>query len=274
MGEDRGTQNVKAMAEKHPWLRYFRKNERLSHWQCKNFAMKEAKGEIFLFIDAHCIVPHDLYEALLYYQANWHILNGSMHLPLTYHILESKRLIYKAVFDLPRGDYAYTFHTYIPEESNTTSPVFEVPAMSTCGMMIHKNIMEDIGGWPEELGIYSGGEHFLNYVLAITGYKKWIYKSTSALYHHGDKRGYNWNHHDQQRNRAIATYMIGGAKLLNLWMEKIAKLRPNEKNNMIRNIIDTCCDQRTLIESKQVMTVEEFAFQWKRSVYSKGDWSI
>lgn len=273
MGEDRATKNIKAMANKHHWLEYHRKNEKLSHWQCKNYGIKNSSGEILLFIDAHCIAPRDLPLAIEYYQKNWEELNGSMHLPLTYHILENKRLIYKAVFDVPRGDHAYTFHTYSPNE-NRGEAVFEVPTMSTCGMMIHRSIIEKVGRWPSELGIYGGGEHFLNYTLAVMGYKKWIYKSSSALYHHGDKRGYSWNHHDYQRNRAIATYMFGGSRLLNLWMKSTAKLRPNEKNAMLMNIIDTCCDHRTLIKSKQVKTVEEFAHEWKGSYLAKGDWGV
>lgn len=274
-GQDRGTPNVKAMAEKHEWLKYYRKQDLLSHWQCKNFGMSKAKYDVFMFIDAHCIVPNDFVQAVIYYRENWMNMKGSMHLPLTYHILESKRLIYKAVFDVPRGDYAYTFHTWNPQEHKDKlleNKIVEVPAMSTCGMMVHKTYMDRIGGWPTELGIYSGGEHFLNYVFATTGLYKWVYNSTSALYHHGDKRGYNWNHHNQQRNRAIATYMIGGEKLLLVWLKKCARLRPREQDFMFKDILEKCVEQRELIRKQQVMSVVEFANKWKGSYLAKGDW--
>jgi glycosyltransferase involved in cell wall biosynthesis len=269
---DRGTANVSGMANKHGWLRYFHENGRLSHWQCKNLAMREAKGDIFLFVDAHCIAPYnDLAGACKYYEKNWEELNGSLHMPLTYHILEAKQLIYKAVFDLPRSDYAYTFHT-LDHKEFLGKRVLEVPTMSTCGMMIHKTFMERIGFWPTELGIYGGGEHFLNYTMAVMGFKKYIYRTDSCLYHHGDKRGYSWNHHDYQRNRAIATYMFGGEKILLEWLNKSAKLRPREKDFMFADLLKKCIDQREKIRNAQTMTVEEFAASWKGSSLSKGDW--
>ena len=55
MQEDRGSQNVASMANKwsqskDPWLRYFHYTDKLSHWQCKNLGIREAKGDIYWFI--------------------------------------------------------------------------------------------------------------------------------------------------------------------------------------------------------------------------------
>lgn len=270
--QDRGTPNVEGMAKKNSWLRYIRKSDVLSHWQCKNLGMREAKGEIFLFVDAHCIAPYkDLAEACTHYEKNWEWMNGSLHMPLTYHILESKQLIYKAVFDIPKGDYAYTFHT-LDHDDFDGEDILEVPAMSTCGMMIHKSLMSTMGYWPTELGIYGGGEHFLNYTMAVMGMKKYIYRTDACLYHHGDKRGYSWNHHDYQRNRAIATYMFGGESLLKLWMQSCAKLTHREKVNMTKNLIDSCSKQRSNIKKAQTVDIEDFAHKWKGSSLARGDW--
>ena len=270
--EDRGSKNVKGLSSNLPWLRYVKKNEKLSSWQCRRYGAEVAKYDVVMYIDAHCIAPIDLAEAIKYYAENYEEMNGTMHLPLTYHILESKRLIYRAVIDIPRADYAYTFYSYRPIAYESELPVFEVPAMSCCGMMIHKKYYNAIGGIPTEMGIYGGGEHFLNYTLAVLGYKKWVYKSKSALYHHGDKRGYSWNHHDYQRNRAIATYMYGGEKILREWLDKCAKLRPREKDFIFIDILKKCVDQREKIRNNQVMSVEEFAHSWRSSSLSKGDW--
>jgi hypothetical protein len=274
MDEDRGSNMVKGMANcwtaaGDPWLKYFRKDDKLSHWQCKNFAVEKASADIIWFVDSHCIPGRDSGSSMFrFYEEHWQELDGSIHLPLTYHILEPRQLIYKAVVNSSIGDYAYSFNTYRP---NTWEQVQEVPAMSTCGMMIHKNYLKQLGGWPKELGIYSGGEHFLNYCQAILGMKKYIWKA-EPLCHHGDKRGYSWNYYDQRRNRGIASYLIGGEKLLRQWIKCCAKLSPNESARVINNIMLTCREHRDHILSQQLMTIEEWLDKWKGHELLKGTW--
>jgi hypothetical protein len=188
-------------------------------------------------------------------------LKGSLHMPLTYHILEPKQLMYKAVVERDKGDYHYVFHTFRPGDYFGRTKI-EVPAMSTCGMMIHRSYMEKLGYWPTELGIYGGGENFMNFTMAVLGLKKWVWNGDS-LCHHGDKRGYAWNHYDQQRNRAIATYMFGGRRLLDLWINHKARFSPNESRRAKRSILDTLKEHRELIRSKQVYEIEEWVDRWR-----------
>jgi hypothetical protein len=265
MEEDRGSAMVKNMANQwtkagYPWLKYYRKNDKLSHWQCKNFGIEKASAPILWFVDSHCIVGRDsAYSMFRFYNAHWQELDGSMHLPLTYHILEPKQLIYKSVINRATGDYAYSFNTYNPSSWKQWE---EVPAMSTCGMMIHKHYLNQLGNWPTELGIYSGGEHFLNYCQAILGLKKYIWKA-NPLCHHGEKRGYSWNYYDQRRNRAIASYLIGGEKLMVRWLENCGKLRDIEVKRMINNILATCRKHRDHIRNHRLLDIEEWVWIWK-----------
>jgi hypothetical protein len=267
MVEDRGSKNVEGMANSwskagNPWLRYIKFEDKLSHWQAKNLAMSQANGDYFWFIDAHCICPggSTMLKAYQYYQENESFLNGSLHLPLTYHILEPTQLMYKAVIEPKKFDYAYRFHTLCHKEYK--QEVILVPAMSTCGMLVSKEIMWKIGCWPTELGIYSGGEHYLNYVFAIMGLNKWVWNG-SSLCHHGDKRGYNWNHYDQQRNRAIACFMYGGEDHLIGWMTHKAKLSGREKQSVMRSIYDTCEEHRQHIAVNAIKTIEEWVEEWR-----------
>ena len=267
MQEDRSTPNVKGMANAwkdsgDQWIKYFHYPDKLSHWQCKNFAMKQADGEFFWFIDGHCIMPTDAVDALHFYRQRWKEMNGSLHMPLTYHIMEPRQLIYKAVIDSDKGDYHYKFHTLVRREYSNNGQCIEVPAMSTCGMLIHKKFMRLLGNWPTELGIYGGGENFINYAMAVLGMKKYVYLSDS-LCHHGEKRGYSWNHYDQQRNRSIASYMFGGASLLDKFLDRTARLTHREKTTVRRSIIDTCGSHREWIKKHQVMSIEEWHKQWK-----------
>lgn len=274
MEEDRGTGLVKGMANQwtktgNPWLKYYHKNDKLSHWQCKNFGIGKAQADIIWFVDSHCIVGRDsAYSMFRFYQSHWEELNGSMHLPLTYHILEPRQLIYKSVVDVTKADYAYSFNTYLPDKWKQWE---EVPAMSTCGMMIHKQYLEQLGNWPVELGIYSGGEHFLNYCQAVLGMSKYIWKAR-PLCHHGDRRGYSWNHYDQRRNRAIATYLFGGSRLMEKWVDECAKLSANESARVKNNIRATCRKHRDHIRSQQVMEIEEWLHQWKNHNLLQGVW--
>lgn len=269
MEEDRGTQNVQGMAGswekcKDPWLHYLKYDSRLSHWQAKNLAMNLSNGDYFWFIDAHCICPggSSMIRMYEYYMKNESFINGSLHLPLTYHILEPTQLMYKAVIERSTFDYAYRFHTF-DRSKYLHQEIIPVPAMSTCGMLVSKDLMWKIGCWPEQLGIYSGGEHYLNYVFAIMGYNKFLWNG-SSLCHHGDKRGYNWNHNDQQRNRAIACYMYGGEKHLTGWMFNKAKLSGREKQSMIRDIIITCQEHREHIAVNAVISIEDWTEGWSQ----------
>ena len=169
---DRATTNVSGMAKEwekigDPWLKYYKYDTHLSHWQCKNFGMSKANGNIFWFVDSHCILPTSAVKMVEVYSKNYEQFNGSLHMPLTYHILEPRQLMYKTVVDLPKGDYHYKFHTFNPA-NYLGYDVMEVPSMSTCGMMIHRKYMRKLGKWPKELGIYGGGENFINFTMATS----------------------------------------------------------------------------------------------------------
>lgn len=266
MKEDRGTKNIKGMAEEwskkgDPWLKYYHYTERLSHWQCKNFGVDKAEGDFIWFIDSHCIVPTSASRMVSIYQKNYEEFKGSLHIPLTYHILEPRQLMYKAVVDVSKADYHYTFHSFNPNRY-TGFDVVEIPAMSTCGMMIHRDYLAQLGHWPIELGIYGGGENFINYTMAVLGLKKWLWIGDS-LCHHGDKRGYSWNLYDQQRNRSIATYIFGGRRLLTTFINRVAKFGPGERRRAERSILDTTWAHRAKIKESQVYEIEEWLETWK-----------
>lgn len=254
---DRGHEQIWSM--KNDWLKPVKYDKRLSHWQAKKAGIEVSDGEFLWFCDAHCIVARNaLYSMLQFYKENHEQLNGSIHLPLTYHILESHRLIYKAINNLSKGWMHYSFSGY-PDD--VYGSCFEVPAMSTCGMMVSRKIYDEIGGWPESLGIYGGGENFFNYVLSIMGMKKYI-MCGNALHHHGDKRGYSYNYDDMITNRATAMYMVGGEPLLNLYVEN-TKGKKVVLEKIKEYVIRINTKQRKMIESKQQITIHEWCKSWE-----------
>jgi len=262
---DRGSAMIKDMAKTHDWLHYIEYKDKLSHWGAKIKGVSIAKGDIYFFVDAHCIVGRDiLYDAFSYYSSQWEKLNGTLHLPLTYHILEKKRLQYSLVYKPEYAELHYTFSEYCPTGKNPF--VFEVPCMSSCGMLIHKNIYDGFGGFPPLLGIYGGGENFVNFVLAIQGKRKYIFKSDTALYHHGEKRNYVFNAMDYARNRAIASYMFGGFD----WMDKYLRTLEPAPNGwypkISAQVLEACGKQKGLIDHTKQIDIEDWVKQWEHSI--------
>jgi glycosyltransferase involved in cell wall biosynthesis len=254
---DKGGEYMKSLAGgPRPWLKYLTYDVKLSHWQAKNAGVAASDGEFFWFVDSHCVPSQgSLIDMFNYYKGGHKELNGTLHMPLAY-MLEKPglELIYRLVTDAERGVVHYSFTRY---RSATT--VYQVPCMSTCGMMMSREIYDKLGGWPTELGIYGGGEHFINFTLAIMGMTINIYP-TNPLYHYAAPRGYHWLYTDYHRNRCIATYMFGGEQ----WAYRyIMNIKPHgaEHNAYKESLYSTvagskaCIKHRQLIQSRQTKTI-------------------
>jgi glycosyltransferase involved in cell wall biosynthesis len=255
---DRGHQMVENMTSVVPWLRVLKYDKKLSHWQCKNLAVKESTSPFLFFCDAHVIAGRDsIYKMFEYYRKENQRLDGTIHLPLTYHLLEEKRLRYALRYKKDKGELHYTF-----KQAKRTDGAYEVPCMSSCGMMMTRKLYDEVGGWPSELGIYGGGENFINFTLSVLGKKKWVF-GFSPIFHHGEKRGYNWNFGDYERNRLIATYMFGGELLAGRFIDGRDKL-PSKRQfwKLLSQIITQCGAQRKMIADKQVIDINEWAEKW------------
>jgi len=250
--EDDAGNAIKSSVPGNKWLKYLTYTDKLSHWQSKNLAVKNSTGDILVFIDAHCIVARDaLFKMFDCYSQHHEELNGTIHLPLTYKILESRKLIYKLQTDIDKGIVHYTFTSY-----RDSDIPYEVPCMSSCGSMMTRKLYDQINGWPTELGIYGGGENYLNFVLAILGKKKWIMPG-GALHHHGDKRGYNWNATDFIRNRTIASYMYGDQELARKYIDN-SKGDKQILDNIYNEVIIKCQSHRNIIKAQQVINIEDW----------------
>lgn len=251
--ENPSGESIKAASGKlNPWLKYLRYDEKLSHWNCKRIAVEQAQGKYLLFLDAHTIPSSGAIEKIFReYKKGY---DGTMHLPLTYKILESRMLIYK--FAIENGYfYTYKFTTF----RNKPEP-YEVPCMSTCGMIISRELMLSIGNWPQTLGIYGGGENWINYTLSVLGKKKYIFPH-AILFHHGYKRSYHYEYLDFVVNRATAHYLFGGEKLLKNFLT-ITKGDQNILQGLFKPIIERNQFQRELIRSQQTITIEDWAKQY------------
>ncbi len=254
---DKGGETLRVCSGKiNPWLRYTTWTKNLSHWQAKRVGVSIAEGDVYWFCDSHCIVGGDsVYQMYKYYVDNYEVLNGSIHMPLTYKILESRRLIYKLVANLSTGTMDYSFTPLRIHDRP-----FEVPCMSCCGIMLSKELYEEVGGWPLELGIYGGGEQFMNYTLAVLDKKKWIYPN-ATLFHHGEARSYHYVYDNYIRNKMIACYLYGGRNWLTLFSQN-TKGRPATLTAMAEEVVRKCASHREHIKARQVMTIQDWHSKW------------
>jgi hypothetical protein len=257
---DKSWETIKDSVKLMPGLRVMEYRDHLSHWVCKRRAVESSKADFFLFLDAHVIPGRDcLFNQYEYYRVHHEEMNGSIHVPLTYHIIENHLLQYEMVKELNLGWLGYRFTGYRHGDGKP----YPVPCHSTCGCMISRKIYERFGGWPEIMQAYGGGENLFNYVLSILGMNKWLIPG-QPLYHDGAPRGYSYNWEGLLVNRFIAMYMIGGQSLSDLYrinqkgsQEEIAKI--SEKALFNPEVIA----QRKHIESQQVIDIHTWVNQWK-----------
>jgi glycosyltransferase involved in cell wall biosynthesis len=253
---DNGGQYMSSLASsERQWLKYVKYDHKLSHWNAKNAGIAASDGEYLWFCDSHCIPsPGSLIGMFDYYRWRKPRNFGTVHLPLSYMLEQPGReLIYKLVSDQAHGIAHYTFTRYRDEKV-----VYNTPCMSTCGMMISRELLQSMGNWPTELGIYGGGEHFINFTLAVMGKTINIYPS-KPLYHYAAPRGYYWNYADYHRNRCIATYIFAGEEWARRYVMNI-KGEIEQKNAIFSTVIGSkaVINHRKLIASQQVKTIDEW----------------
>lgn len=245
----------------NPEMKVITYDKKLSHWQAKNAGVAISTGKVLWFCDAHCVISSgSVVRMFNWYRDHSLFRRGSLHLPISY-LMDSpgRELIYKLTGDPEStGEVHYSFTRYRPSDEP-----YEVPCMSTCGMMISREIYDDLGGWPEELGIYGGGENFMNFTMAVLGYKITI-MTGKPIWHYAERRGYEWNFDDHLRNKMIATYIFGDYDLLKLYTEH-HRGTPFQKRRIMEDVItqESINAHKAMIDKKKKVDIREWFKGWK-----------
>jgi hypothetical protein len=188
-------------------------------------------------------------------------------MPISYLLeRDGGELVYKFRGDPDNGYYDYSFtpyHKRRPDDPNAMS--FTTDCMSTCGMMISREIYDKLGGWPRLLGIYGGGENFINYTLAVLGYSVNIF-CHRPLYHYAEKRGYNYEYDDYVRNRILATYIFGGEPVAKKYINhliNIGKGKQSVVEKMLADCIRISGYHRKHIIKNQAYSIEDWYYHYR-----------
>ena len=254
MQKDKGSEYMSGLASANrPWLKYVKFEKKLSHWNAKNAGIAISEGDVLWFCDSHCIVSQGTVRKMYsYYREHWQELNGTLHLPISYMLEQpGLELIYKLVLDKDRAIVHYSFTRY----RHATEP-YQVPCMSTCGMMMHRSIYDELGGWPAEMGIYGGGGSFVNFTLAVQGRTVNIMTGL-PLFHYAAPRGYYWNYNDFHRNRTIASFMYGGQEFAKTYIMNV-KGKPLTLEKIYTDVVLSTREQRDFLEQRQKISIEDW----------------
>lgn len=257
---DKAHGHVEMAAGKLPWLKYVQFEDKLSCWGSRNAGVRSSRGDLLLFLDSHVIPSDGLLQMAVQHclSPEWQSVHpyDTLHLPLSYQILDSRRLIYRFVWEPHKGNCHYAFVS----APGDLEEVLEVPCMSSCGMIMPRRLYDRLGGWPEALSAWGGGENFFNFSMAVMGHRKYVFPY-GTLHHHGDKRNYNYSHDGFHRNRMIANACFGGEP----WVDAYAAHMSGNRGIIQRlkeEALQGAEPQRSAIQKHRVRSIEDFAEQW------------
>jgi len=250
-------------------VKHYIYDEKQGHWNAKNHGIEKSSGEYLFFLDAHCVMKRDSMKYLWEFLRTTTEKVGGAHAYINY-MLDSRCLEYRP--ERKTLGYQFCSHQNDIIQSNgrripkmKTKP-YQVCVMSTCGMMIPRKVIEELGPWNKELGIYGGGESYMNWKQATCGYGQWIVPQ-AWCWHFADKRGYSWNYRDFVRNSFIAAYCIGGEEYLTEQADyriKHKKGAPSVIEALVDDVREKCREDMEFIKSKQVVTFDEYMDYWEK----------
>lgn len=246
-------------------VKYFQYDDKQGHWNAKNKGIEESSGKFLFFLDAHCIMKRDSLRHMIDFLRNPPEEKvGGVHAYINY-MLDSRCLEYRP----QRGKmFGYQFCSHQVEayqeggvrKTRFPTKPYKICVMSTCGMMCPREVMEDLGGWHPEFGIYCGGEGYMNYKQSTCGYHHWIHPKAQC-WHWAENRGYSWNHPDYVRNEQIAAYVCGGHKALEFCIEGRGSTPPILA--IADDVVEKCTQEREFIKSRQVESLDEYMDRWE-----------
>lgn len=198
-------------------VKVLRYDEGPSCWQTRQRCAEKAQGDYIFWCDSHVIVRGDDLVRAIKWHEGW---KGTLKFGLNYMLDAPFRTLYQYKWRPEKfwGDWSREL---------PSPPDYRIMASGTHGL-IDRDVFFDIGGLHSALGIYGGGEPYLDFKTHMFGYEIRC-KPEFQVWHLAEKRGYSWNQQDFWRNFMIASYAIGGDEALEpLYATYFEKCKDND----------------------------------------------
>jgi glycosyltransferase involved in cell wall biosynthesis len=184
-------------------LKVIQYDERPSCWQARNEGAKEAIGDYILFLDSHVIAKHGHFRRGVEYHRGW---RGILHFGVNYWLDHPNRTLYQYTWQ--PWKFWGSYSRRLPEP-----PDYRILMSGSAAVLIDRDVFWELGGFHPALGIYGGGEPYLDLKTWMWGYEVRC-NPAFQFYHLAERRGYSWNNDDLWQNFMVAAYALGGEQAL------------------------------------------------------------
>lgn len=243
---------IKIPADMKPHLRWLEYTSKHSHWQAFNLAVKESSSRLLFFLDAHCTLSRGCLVDMMhdFYQIQGPV--GALHARIRFMFAGKDSTPKDRTIDRERFCYGYA----TPKASAAPYPV---KAASTCAMMVPRVVFDELGGWPEGLGCWGGGEQYFVWRNWMCGYPHYVHPT--AYVWHPWRRGRNYKPDpvETARNFLMAAYCLGGQNEL----DRLAVAQKGiqiwkERSIRFDDIPSICTKEAKRVAELRRMTLTEF----------------
>lgn len=181
-------------------------DEKASCWGARNAGARVATGEYLLFLDSHVMPSPGSYQRLIAFHRGW---KGVAHCALNYWLEPQAKALYGYEWRPEKFWGNWT-------RRKPVGPDFKVPLSGTSSSLIDRDVFNEVGGWHPELGIYGGGETYMDLLVQMYGYAVRL-DPDNRLWHLTENRGYVWNNEDLRRNFMLSAFVLGGLP----WLDRL-----------------------------------------------------